>query len=120
MTDTATRENESSGVRQVRLDVAGMSCGACSRRVEKALNNIDGVRASVDIGTKVATIDVGHEISVSDLCEVVRQAGYLAEECPAGSIGPGQGGETGQSRSSGAARFIGWLTLGHMGGAGRG
>src|ERR1700739_1578833 len=66
------------GVQRVELDVTGMSCASCADRVERQLNKTDGVRASVNFATRVATIEVDHHMSAADLCEVVRQAGYDA------------------------------------------
>ena len=63
----------------MQLDVTGMSCGACSARVERTLNKMPGVRASVNFGTRVATVDVVPEVADSDLCDAIRKAGYEAE-----------------------------------------
>nr|WP_253661776.1 heavy metal translocating P-type ATPase [Williamsia maris] len=55
-----------------------MTCGACATRVERKLGKVDGVRASVNYATRIATIDADQEISVDDLCAVVDRAGYGA------------------------------------------
>jgi P-type Cu+ transporter len=65
-------------VRRVELDVAGMTCAACAARVESRLNKLDGVRASVNYATRVATIDAPGALSTVELCEAVRRAGYDA------------------------------------------
>ncbi|MCB9417929.1 MAG: heavy-metal-associated domain-containing protein, partial [Mycolicibacterium sp.] len=44
-------------VRRVELDVSGMTCAACAARVENRLNKLDGVHASVNYATRVATVD---------------------------------------------------------------
>ncbi len=113
MTSADVRTDEASGSRRVQLDVTGMSCGACSRRVESKLNKIDGVRASVDFATKVATVDARHDVSVADLCDVVEQAGYRATE-RAGDAPPPP---SAQNRPSAMTRAIRWASLGHLGGA---
>lgn len=102
--------------RRIRLDVTGMSCGACSRRVETKLNKIDGVHASVDISTKIATIDARHDVSVADLCDAVEQAGYRAEERTAVDDAESAPDGPPQKRSSVVARAIRWVSVGHMGG----
>ncbi|WP_225433631.1 heavy metal translocating P-type ATPase [Mycolicibacterium mucogenicum] len=56
-----------------------MTCGACSARVERTLNKMPGVRASVNFGTRVATVDALPEVADSDLCDAIRKAGYEAE-----------------------------------------
>lgn len=116
MTDVAAHSDQTSRARRVRLDVTGMSCGACSRRVENTLNKIDGVHASVDISTKIATIDARNDISVADLCDAVEQAGYTAEERTAVDEAESVPEAPGQKSSSLVARAIRWVTVGHMGG----
>jgi cation-transporting P-type ATPase A/B len=63
---------------RVELDVSGMSCAACAARVETKLNKLDGVRASVNFATRVASVDAPESIPAEDLCAVVRKAGYDA------------------------------------------
>lgn len=116
MTDVAAHSDETSRARRIRLDVTGMSCGACSRRVENALNKLDGVRATVDISTEIATIDARHDITVADLCEVVEQAGYHAEERAAVDDDESLLDGPPQKSPSVVARAIRWVTVGHMGG----
>ncbi|MDH6245951.1 heavy metal translocating P-type ATPase [Mycobacterium sp. OTB74] len=64
--------------RRVQLDVTGMSCGACAARVQKTLNKLPGVHASVNYATRVATIDAPAELDDAELCEIVGKAGYQA------------------------------------------
>ncbi|TDO17584.1 cation-transporting P-type ATPase A/B [Mycobacterium sp. BK086] len=63
---------------RVELDVSGMSCAACAARVETKLNKLDGVRASVNFATRVASVDAPESMPVEDLCAVIRKAGYDA------------------------------------------
>lgn len=65
--------------RRLELTVSGMSCGACAVRVERKLNKVDGVRASVNYATRVATIDAASGVDADDLCAVVIATGYGAE-----------------------------------------
>ncbi|MEE6170162.1 MULTISPECIES: heavy metal translocating P-type ATPase [unclassified Mycolicibacterium] len=69
---------------RIQLDVTGMSCAACANRVEKALNKLPGVRASVNFATRVATIDADEQTGPQELCEVVQRTGYDAEPRKAG------------------------------------
>lgn len=80
MTEVTTANDRTTGVRRIELDVTGMSCGACARRVQNALNKLDGVQASVDFATRIATIDADTDIAIADLCAAVEQAGCQAEE----------------------------------------
>lgn len=66
--------------RRVSLSVSGMTCGACASRVERKLNKVDGVVASVNYATQIATIDAPPTLSTEDLCDVVVVAGYGAAE----------------------------------------
>jgi cation-transporting P-type ATPase A/B len=73
---------------RVELDVSGMSCAACAARVEIKLNKLDGVRASVNFATRVASVDAPESMPTEDLCAVIRKAGYDAAPRSASSIEP--------------------------------
>ncbi len=77
--DAAATADDSAAARRVQLDVTGMSCGACAARVERTLNKMPGVRATVNFGTRVATVDALPEIADTELCDAIRKAGYEAE-----------------------------------------
>jgi Cu+-exporting ATPase len=62
------------------LDISGMTCASCVRRVEKALGKVPGVsEASVNYATERATIHHGHDISPEALVKAVDAAGYGAK-----------------------------------------
>ncbi|OCB16671.1 copper-translocating P-type ATPase [Mycolicibacterium porcinum] len=63
---------------RIALDVTGMSCGACAARVENKLNKVEGVRASVNFATRVATVEATPDVGVEQLCAVIERAGYQA------------------------------------------
>ncbi|WP_321879758.1 heavy metal translocating P-type ATPase [Burkholderia cepacia] len=63
----------------IELDIDGMTCASCVSRVEKALAKVPGVtRASVNLATERATVDVTADVSAARLAEAVKQAGYSA------------------------------------------
>lgn len=62
----------------VQLDIQGMTCASCAARIEKKLNKVDGVHASVNCATEKATVEAPSELSPDDLIAVVEQAGYGA------------------------------------------
>ncbi|MFQ6329349.1 heavy metal translocating P-type ATPase [Nocardia sp. CWNU-33] len=64
---------------RISLAVSGMSCAACATRVERKLNKVVGVTASVNYATGVATIDATGEVTAEQLCADVESAGYGAE-----------------------------------------
>jgi len=70
------------GTRRLRLDVSGMTCGACAARVENKLNKVPGVHASVNFATGVATIDAAADVDETDLVHVVTKTGYGASPHP--------------------------------------
>ena len=64
---------------RVRLEIGGMTCAACAARIERKLNKLDGVEASVNFATDQATVafDATH-LSVADLIKTVEGTGYTA------------------------------------------
>jgi len=62
------------------LIIKGMSCGHCSARVEKVLNNIDGVEAKVDLEANSAKLKLSHEVSDDIIKKVVDDIGYQVVE----------------------------------------
>jgi Cu+-exporting ATPase len=62
----------------VDLVIGGMTCASCAARIEKRLNKLDGVTASVNYATERARITVPDGISVDDLVAQVEGAGYTA------------------------------------------
>jgi copper chaperone CopZ len=76
----------------VELQIGGMTCASCATRIEKKLNKIDGVTATVNFATEKARVDFVGEVSADRLVQTIEQAGYTAElptpestEAPAGS-----------------------------------
>ena len=60
----------------LRLSVGGMVCGNCAARVENALNALDGIYASVNVGTGTAKVYLKSPPDETALREAVRRAGY--------------------------------------------
>ncbi|MGK2866961.1 MAG: heavy metal translocating P-type ATPase [Mycobacterium sp.] len=60
------------------LDVGGMTCASCAARIEKRLNRIDGVQASVNFATEQARVDFPDTVSPDDLVAAVEATGYTA------------------------------------------
>ncbi|MEV5488765.1 heavy metal translocating P-type ATPase [Streptomyces bobili] len=65
---------------QVELRIGGMTCASCAARVEKKLNRMDGVTATVNYATEKARISYPAEVRVADLIATVVKTGYTAEE----------------------------------------
>ncbi|HEU0247323.1 MAG TPA: heavy metal translocating P-type ATPase [Gaiellaceae bacterium] len=64
--------------REVRLDLEGMTCASCVRRIERKLNRLDGVEATVNFATEQATVHYDPAVAVDDLVSAVEAAGYHA------------------------------------------
>ncbi|QZH62865.1 heavy metal translocating P-type ATPase [Mycolicibacterium farcinogenes] len=56
-----------------------MTCASCAGRIERKLNNLDGVTATVNFATEKATVDVAGEVTPQELIEAVETAGYTAQ-----------------------------------------
>ena len=64
---------------RIELAISGMTCASCAARIEKKLNRMDGVTATVNYATEKATVVTGDPaVTVDDLIETVRQTGYQA------------------------------------------
>ncbi|MEV4058287.1 heavy metal translocating P-type ATPase [Amycolatopsis sp. NPDC049688] len=63
---------------RVELAIGGMTCASCAARVERKLNKVDGVTATVNYATEKAQVSYPDRLSVDDLKAVVEAAGYTA------------------------------------------
>ncbi|WP_405728314.1 heavy metal translocating P-type ATPase [Streptomyces sp. NBC_01537] len=62
----------------VELDIGGMTCASCAARVEKKLNRMDGVFATVNYATEKARVSYEGPVAVGDLIATVEATGYTA------------------------------------------
>jgi Cu+-exporting ATPase len=60
------------------LVIGGMTCASCAARVEKKLNKMDGVTATVNFATETAHVSFPNAVAVADLIAVVERNGYTA------------------------------------------
>ncbi|CAM5430271.1 Copper-translocating P-type ATPase OS=Streptomyces alboniger OX=132473 GN=CP975_15685 PE=3 SV=1 [Streptomyces alboniger] len=85
------------GAAEVELAIGGMTCASCAARIEKKLNRMDGVEATVNYATEKAKVTFSEDIAVTDLIATVEATGYTAKEPerdPArGGSGPGSAAE---------------------------
>ena len=71
------------------LHLGGMSCASCAARVERNLNELDGVHATVNFAVERAHVEHDPAVTTADLIAAVESAGYHAEVAePAGSTAP--------------------------------
>ncbi|MFD8168889.1 MULTISPECIES: heavy metal translocating P-type ATPase [unclassified Streptomyces] len=80
---TATEAPAAAGqppLSEVELLIGGMTCASCAARVEKKLNRMEGVTATVNYATEKARIAYPPGVEVADLITTVVKTGYTAEE----------------------------------------
>ncbi|MCW2853217.1 MAG: carbonate dehydratase [Nocardioides sp.] len=74
--DRATRAGEPTS--EVELAITGMTCASCANRIERKLNKLEGVSASVNYATEKAKVAFPAAVSTDDLLATVSAAGYSA------------------------------------------
>ncbi len=83
---------------EVELAISGMTCASCANRVERKLNKLDGVRATVNYATEKATVSYADGVAPDTLIGQVEAAGYSAALPPA----PADTGDTATTGETGA------------------
>ncbi|NYF56647.1 heavy metal translocating P-type ATPase [Micromonospora purpureochromogenes] len=77
---------------RIELAIGGMTCASCAARIEKKLNRMEGVTATVNYATEKATVRYADEVTPADLIATVEKTGYTAvvppPPTPAGTTGP--------------------------------
>jgi len=63
---------------RVELAIGGMTCASCAARIEKRLNKLDGVTATVNYSTEKARVDFADSVTAAELVATVEKAGYTA------------------------------------------
>ena len=69
--------------KEIRLELEGMTCASCAARIEKKLNKLEGVEATVNFATEQATINLDEGVPVEQLVATVESAGYGARPAEA-------------------------------------
>jgi P-type Cu+ transporter len=90
---SATVASGSVGPAPIELSIGGMTCAACAARVERRLNGLDDVSASVNLATERATITAAAGVSIAALVAAVEQAGYTAQPVSDQPGGPHDDGQ---------------------------
>lgn len=67
-------------LRPIELSLEGMTCASCAARIEKKLNKVEGVSASVNYATETAHVMAIDSVTVQSLIDAVKSAGYNAEQ----------------------------------------
>ena len=84
--------------RDVELLIGGMTCASCAARIEKKLNRMPGVSASVNYATEKAKVSFAPGVAPEDLVATVEATGYSATlpAPPAAEAPPGRRPRTGE------------------------
>ncbi|WP_229406542.1 MULTISPECIES: heavy metal translocating P-type ATPase [Micromonospora] len=73
---------------RIELAIGGMTCASCAARIEKKLNRMDGVTATVNYATEKATVSYADDVTPDDLIATVTKTGYTAALPPPPSPSP--------------------------------
>ena len=65
-------------VKEFELEIGGMTCASCAARIEKKLNKLDGVSASVNYATEKARVTVEGDVEADQVIAEVEKTGYTA------------------------------------------
>ncbi|WP_416182913.1 heavy metal translocating P-type ATPase [Microbacterium invictum] len=101
---------------RVELEIGGMTCASCANRIERKLNKLDGVTASVNYATEKAHVEVPAGTDPAALIAEVEKTGYTAAlpappELPDAAAGSSDGRDDPELRSL-RQRLIGSVILG--------
>ena len=66
-------------VTELQLDIGGMTCSSCAARIEKRLNRMDGVTATVNYATEKAKVSFADSVTPADLIAQIEATGYTAK-----------------------------------------
>src|SRR3712207_6750661 len=73
-----TTPSAPAGDENVELAIGGMTCASCAARIEKKLNRLEGVSATVNYATEKAKVTVTGDLTPADLIATVEKTGYTA------------------------------------------
>ncbi|MCW3839971.1 heavy metal translocating P-type ATPase [Micromonospora yasonensis] len=79
---TSTAKSLPVAPNQIELAIGGMTCASCAARIEKKLNRMDGVEATVNYATEKATVRYVDDVTPADLIATVEKTGYTAAVPP--------------------------------------
>lgn len=87
------------GAREIELSIGGMTCASCANRIERKLNKLDGVSATVNYATEKAKVSYEGTVDTQALVTAVENAGYTAElpraaDTPVSEADPDMNGPT--------------------------
>ncbi|MEQ7125766.1 heavy metal translocating P-type ATPase [Actinopolymorpha sp. B11F2] len=78
MSSVTEPQSSTSDTSAIELEISGMTCASCANRIERKLNKLDGVTATVNYATEKAKVTYDPSVSSDDLVGAVEAAGYQA------------------------------------------
>jgi P-type Cu+ transporter len=75
---TTHRTDTEPATKDLELEISGMTCSSCANRIEKKLNKLEGVSASVNYATEKAKVSFSGNVRPEDLVATVEATGYGA------------------------------------------
>jgi Cu+-exporting ATPase len=94
---TAVRPDQDLAPQGIELAIGGMTCASCAARIEKKLNRVPGVTATVNYATEKAKVSYTGDVTPEDLVGVVAATGYTATLPPPAPAEVAEGGEPGDA-----------------------
>lgn len=88
-----TTQSQPVAAESIELAITGMTCASCANRIERKLNKLDGVTATVNYATEKAKVSYPDDVTPEDLVTVVEQAGYGAALPPPSAQATGRTGD---------------------------
>lgn len=64
--------------KEIHLDIQGMTCAACSSRIERGLNKMDGVDATINLALETGKVSVDNDLTAEDIIKKIQALGYDA------------------------------------------
>lgn len=64
--------------KEVHLDIQGMTCAACSNRIERGLNKMDGVEANINLTLETGKVAISNDLTEEDIIKKIQSLGYDA------------------------------------------
>ncbi|MCJ2194783.1 heavy metal translocating P-type ATPase [Brevibacterium casei] len=102
----STDQSTGTNLAGVELQIGGMTCASCANRIEKKLNKLDGITASVNYATEKASVTAPEGYDPQLLIAEVEKTGYTAElPAPKDAAAPG-GEDDGESREDAELRTL--------------
>ena len=77
-TSPGTTTSETAARSELQLDIGGMTCASCAARIEKKLNRMEGVTASVNYATEKAKVVFDAAVTPAELIATIEATGYTA------------------------------------------